>query len=46
VPKRVEPEEKAEHGLAKRALGAVEAGVDNLLAQKIPQPLNKVQIVT
>jgi hypothetical protein len=44
LPKLREPVEEVEDGRFELALGAVKGGVDNFLAQKLPQALNQVQI--
>jgi hypothetical protein len=44
LPKLGEPVKKVQDSGAKLALGAVEAGVDNLLAQVFPEALKQVQI--
>ena len=44
MPKLREPVREVEHGGAKLAFGAIERGVDNLLAQIFPEAFNQVQI--
>ena len=44
MPKLGEPVEEVEHSSSKLAFGAVEGGVNDLLAQVFPEALNQVQI--